>query len=284
MSSKGLVEIVNLFMLESDEIALKKMYQLTNDKLVYILLEWKKEFDYSEAYTNYMDKMYEDIMGYVWEKYKLNEIAEEIKKQKDTIEKSEERSYFGIYYTLCDDVGKNEGGYFVELYSDENHDDRIDWMVLHKDTDEVTEPDKYIKEYIKEELKDYIHNKRMLNMKENAEILFNLVCRQRSGLTINSKQIQLLKEKNIINDNHNEKDLENVLDSILEKLWCELEDIPFEQKYGTEILSSDYLDFRVGDTTKDDIWAWFNSMHSKGIDYLVEEYEIQQDTELEEEV
>lgn len=71
-------EIVELFMNEDDKSALEKLYEMTKDKLVKILLDWKEEYELTidENYTD-SSGMYNDIMEYVWEKYHLNEIQEE---------------------------------------------------------------------------------------------------------------------------------------------------------------------------------------------------------------
>ena len=71
-------KVVDLFMQENDKKALKELYEITNDKIVKILLDWKKEYEVEleEPYT-YSSSMYADIMDYVWDKYKLSEIQKE---------------------------------------------------------------------------------------------------------------------------------------------------------------------------------------------------------------
>jgi hypothetical protein len=66
-------EVVNLFMEENDLMALEKLYEITNDKLVKILIKWYSEYaeEIEECFTNEFD-MYDDIMQYIWEKYELN--------------------------------------------------------------------------------------------------------------------------------------------------------------------------------------------------------------------
>ena len=65
-------EVVNLFK-ENDLAALKKMYEITNDKLIKILISWYNEFEEIEerAETNEF-YMYNDIMKYICEEYGLN--------------------------------------------------------------------------------------------------------------------------------------------------------------------------------------------------------------------
>ena len=75
---ENLDEVVNLFMQENDKKALKKLYKITNDSIVKILLDWKEEYEIELQNPNsYQSYMYEDIMSYVWDKYKLNEINKE---------------------------------------------------------------------------------------------------------------------------------------------------------------------------------------------------------------
>ena len=67
----------------------------------------------------------------------------------------------------------------------------------------------------------------------------------------------------------------NLQDKEMESLWEELEDIPFiEDEEGRLILDSDepWHNFEPG-TTKEEIWHYFDRNHSKGLNYLVNEYE-----------
>lgn len=78
MKQEKLLEIVNLFMNDSDEKALKRLYELTNDKLVKILIDWKNEYDtlLQEPQTCECS-MYNDIVEYLWDKYHLAELPNE---------------------------------------------------------------------------------------------------------------------------------------------------------------------------------------------------------------
>ena len=82
-----------------------------------------------------------------------------------------------------------------------------------------------------------------------------------------------------------EKELEvEKKDENMEKLWCELENVPFSEKDGVEILDGPFLDFEQGKTTKEDIWHWFDQNYSKGVHYLLYCYEIDKSiTDVEEE-
>ena len=42
---ENLDEVVNLFMQENDKKALKKLYKITNDLIVKILLDWREEYE-----------------------------------------------------------------------------------------------------------------------------------------------------------------------------------------------------------------------------------------------
>ena len=67
----------------------------------------------------------------------------------------------------------------------------------------------------------------------------------------------------------------NLQDKEMESLWEELEDIPFiEDEEGRLILdlAEPWHGFEPG-TTKEEIWHYFDRNHSKGINYLVNEYE-----------
>lgn len=87
MSNTGLEEIVDLFMKENDSKALEKLYELTNDRLVKILLEWRVEYgEFIDDYMTYPGSMYSDIIEYVWDKYKLNEVTNEVNNEEEIIQ------------------------------------------------------------------------------------------------------------------------------------------------------------------------------------------------------
>ena len=72
MSQDEKKEVIKLFMESDDKKALKKMYKYTKDKLIKILLRWKVEYEMELEYgqTNEF-YMYDDIVSYLWKKYKL---------------------------------------------------------------------------------------------------------------------------------------------------------------------------------------------------------------------
>lgn len=84
-----------------------------------------------------------------------------------------ENKYNDVYYTICDDVGENTGGYFIQFYSDADFVDEIDHMVLHKDTEEISNPEKYIHEYIVNEKLDLVIARKAIQngVKDNPRML-----------------------------------------------------------------------------------------------------------------
>ncbi len=86
----NLIHIVNLFMNENDERGLKELYDITKDKLVKILIDWRDEYgDMVDEPNTYAGNMYQDIFSLVWDKYKLSEVQEAINNS-ESIEKEEE--------------------------------------------------------------------------------------------------------------------------------------------------------------------------------------------------
>lgn len=77
-------------------------------------------------------------------------------------------------------------------------------------------------------------------------------------------------------------------DEQIEKLWEEFEDVLFvegndlyeedNEKYedwkdsSTLVLASEWNGFDAG-TDRETIWCWFNKQHSKGVNWLINEYE-----------
>lgn len=61
------------------------------------------------------------------------------------------------------------------------------------------------------------------------------------------------------------------IDYIVETIWDELEDIPINLE--DETLDEDFYIWEKGDDKYEDVWRWFDVHHSKGVAYLVNEYE-----------
>jgi hypothetical protein len=67
------------------------------------------------------------------------------------------------------------------------------------------------------------------------------------------------------------------MDRNIEKLWLELDNITFNEDKNSDdssymILAEDFKHWKAG-TTRDDIWRWFDIKHSKGVGYLINEFE-----------
>lgn len=66
---------------------------------------------------------------------------------------------------------------------------------------------------------------------------------------------------------------ENVTDREVENLWDELGDIPvYENEYYELCLEVDWQGWGKG-TDVETIWHWFDKHHSKGVGWLMNEYE-----------
>lgn len=61
-------------------------------------------------------------------------------------------------------------------------------------------------------------------------------------------------------------------DARLEKLWDELEDIPFDEDGDGELILADNWGLFAKGTTRTDIWHWFDERHSKGVAWLLNDY------------
>lgn len=59
-------------------------------------------------------------------------------------------------------------------------------------------------------------------------------------------------------------------DRTLERLWEQFEDIPMNPE--TECIEEQFLGWWPG-TKREEIWHWFDEQHSKGVAYLLYEYE-----------
>lgn len=59
--------------------------------------------------------------------------------------------YKGLFITLCDDCGENEGGYFCQVYGDDGFNIEIDYFCIHPedcDCKNNEEVDNCIRKYI----------------------------------------------------------------------------------------------------------------------------------------
>jgi len=57
-------------------------------------------------------------------------------------------------------------------------------------------------------------------------------------------------------------------DESVETMWHELEDVPFIDGENDIVSDTDWFIFPKG-TERNEIWHWFDKMHSKGVHYLL---------------
>lgn len=114
----------------------------------------------------------------------------------------------------------------------------------------------------------YYGNDMVRNYDNIDELFFDLNSLE---LNILLKQMNNNKQEVVLSGNE-QKDLQKRYDKLLEKLWDGLEDIPFYEKDGEQYIEEDYFEFQKG-TAREDIWHWFDERHSKGVHFLLYEYE-----------
>lgn len=97
------------------------------------------------------------------------------------------------------------------------------------------------------------------------------------------KELDYLQDQGVVEQtdkiNHTYKLTQPYIDSYLEKKWNELKDIPFIEVDKEQILDGEYWDFAKGVTSNEDIWHYFDQNYSKGVYYLLYEYENSQSSE-----
>lgn len=133
-----------------------------------------------------------------------------------------------------------------------------------------------IKYEIKECIKGYYctgqlyYDNKIVRNYDNIDELFSDL--NSLELNILLKQMNDTKQEEYIIPGDEPKDSQKRFDKRLEKLWDGLEDIPFYEKDGEQYIEEDYFEFQKG-TAKEDIWHWFDKRHSKGVHFLLYEYE-----------
>lgn len=138
-------------------------------------------------------------------------------------------------------------------------------------------------EDISKHLVDYIemyHSKEinraeeLMRLKNDAELIYEVINNIKNKRNIDSNKLNVLQIKKYITNYNELDDLQGKLDKIMEKFWDEFEDVPFySDENGIEYLDEEFLGFKVNNTSKQEIWLWFNERHSRGIHYLLYEYE-----------
>lgn len=123
--------------------------------------------------------------------------------------------------------------------------------------------------------KDIEINGELLRIVDDVELIYNFLKEQSDTEWIDLEKLKILQDNGFVVPGDRPTDLMNKLDNLLERLWCGLEDIPFYEEDGVQYIEEDYLEFEEG-TSKEDIWHWFDERHSKGVHFLLYEYEIKE--------
>lgn len=72
-----------------------------------------------------------------------------------------------------------------------------------------------------------------------------------------------------------EDDARLIIDRTCERLWKHLEDVPFVENKDKElVLDGEFLDFEKG-TPREEIWQYFDEHHSKGVGYLLNDFDME---------
>lgn len=115
-------------------------------------------------------------------------------------------------------------------------------------------------------------NGELLRIADDVKLIYEFLKEQSDTQWINSEKLKVLQDKGLVIPGDRPTDLIRKLDNLVEKIWDGLEDIPFYEEDSEQYIEENYLDFEKG-TSKEDIWHWFDERHSKGIHYLLYEYE-----------
>lgn len=115
-------------------------------------------------------------------------------------------------------------------------------------------------------------NGELLRIADNVKLIYEFLKEQSDTQWINLEKLKVLQDKGLVIPGDRPTDLIRKLDNLVEKIWNGLEDIPFYEEDSEQYIEENYLDFEEG-TSKEDIWHWFDERHSKGIHYLLYEYE-----------
>lgn len=115
-------------------------------------------------------------------------------------------------------------------------------------------------------------NGELLRIADDVKLIYEFLKEQSDTQWINLEKLKVLQDKGLVIPGDRPTDLIRKLDNLVEKIWNGLEDIPFYEEDSEQYIEENYLDFEKG-TSKEDIWHWFDERHSKGIYYLLYEYE-----------
>lgn len=112
----------------------------------------------------------------------------------------------------------------------------------------------------------------LLKLEDDVELIYDFLKEQSDTEWIDLEKLKVLQDKGFVVPGDRPTDLMNKLDKLLEKLWEGLEDIPFYEEDSELHIEEDYLSFEKG-TSREDIWHWFDERHSKGVYFLLYEYD-----------
>lgn len=136
-------------------------------------------------------------------------------------------------------------------------------------------------EDLTEQIKNYLEvyytkeievNGELFEIAGDVELIYNFLKEQSDTEWIDLEKLKVLQDMGFAIP-RDRPYLTNRLDNLLEKLREGLEDIPFYEEDGEQFIEEDYLKFEEG-TSREDIWHWFDERHSKGVHFLLYEYEI----------
>lgn len=133
----------------------------------------------------------------------------------------------------------------------------------------------YLGNYYGKEIEKY---EDLFNTKEEVDLIYEFLKEQSDTEWIDLEKLKVLQDKKLVLPGDRPTDLMQKLDTLVEKLWDGLEDIPFYEEDSEQFIDEDYLDFKDG-TSREDIWHWFDERHSKGVNYLLYEHEINNEQE-----
>lgn len=112
----------------------------------------------------------------------------------------------------------------------------------------------------------------LLKIADDVELIYDFLKEQSDTEWIDLEKLKVLQDEGFVVPGDRPTDLMKKLDNLLEKLWEGLEDRPFYEKDSEQYIEEDYLEFEAG-TSREDIWHWFDERHSKGVHFLLYEYD-----------
>lgn len=127
----------------------------------------------------------------------------------------------------------------------------------------------YLENYYTKEIEE---DGELFTIASDIELIYGFLKEQSDTEWRDLEKLKVLQDKGYVLPGDRPTDLMKKLDKLLEKIWEGLEDIPFYEEESKQYIEEDYLDFEEG-TSKEEIWHWFDERHSKGVHFLLYEYE-----------